>query len=133
MSGAVLGHFGHHFGYLGKLFDPILALLGSVLASFWFSWETFWPHFGSLGLSWAAFLAQDGTRWPKMAKKTSIFGFALRTWKTFWDRKSKKIHVKNNVFFRCVFDVDFYRFLIDFGLRNSRFSGSIFQGFLDLK
>ena len=45
------GAFWPHFGSLGTLVGPILALLGR------------------LGTSWDAFFAQVGPSWPKIAKK----------------------------------------------------------------
>ena len=50
-------------------FCLILAVLGRLLASFRLSWEASGPHFGSLGASWGALLAQVGPSWPKIAKK----------------------------------------------------------------
>ena len=115
--------------------------LGILGGSFWLSWGAFWPHFGSLGTlvgpilallgrlgtSWDAFFAQVGPSWPKIAKKTPIFGFAFRIWDPSWDPKTKKIDVGKNVFLRCAFDIDFYRFFFDVGLRKSMFFGSIFD------
>ena len=40
-------------------------------------------------------------------------------------KKSKKIEVENDVFLRCVFDIDLSRFLFDAGLQKSTFFGSI--------
>ena len=108
-------------------FGPILVLLGRLLALFWLSWDTFGPHFGSLGASWDALLAQVGPRWPKMAKKTSIFLIIFRKLAQVGRPKSRKIDVKNDVFFRCFFNIDFHRFLMDFGLPKSMFLGSIFE------
>ena len=107
--------FSSNFGCLGKLFGLMLALLGYLGAPFWLK------------------LAQVGRSWSKIPKKTSIFGFKYGKLDPSWDRKTRKIEVKTEVFFGCVFDVDVNQFFIDFGLRNSRFWGSIFQGFLDLK
>ena len=97
-----------NFGCLGKLFGLMLALLGYLGAPFWLK------------------LAQVGRSWSKIPKKTSIFGFKLRRGTPSWDRKTRKIEVENDVFFTCVFDVDFYRFFTDVGLRNARFFGPIF-------
>ena len=102
------GAFSSHFGCLGKLFGVMLALLGYLGAPFLLK------------------LAQVGRSWSKIPKKTSIFGFNLRRGTPSWDRKTGKIEVENDVFFTCVFDVDFYRFFIDFGLRNARFFVLIF-------
>ena len=110
-------------------FCVILVVLGRLLASFWRSWSAFGPHFGSLGPSWHALLAQVGPSWPKIAKKRRFFEFKLRLGDPSWEPKSRKNDVKNDVFFRCVFVIVFYRFFIDFGFQISTFFGSI----LDVK
>ena len=103
------GAFWPHFGSLGTLVGPILALLGR------------------LGTSWDAFFAQVGPSWPKIPKKTSSFGFNFRRLAQVGSQKSRKIDVKNAAFFKRVFDIDFYRFFIDLGLQISTFFGSIFE------
>ena len=114
--------------------------LGILGGSFWLSWGAFWPHFGSLGTlvgpilallgrlgtSWDAFFAQVGPSWPKIPKKTSIFGFDFRKLAQVGSQKSRKIHAANDIFLRCIFNIDFHGFLIDFGLENWTFWGSIF-------
>ena len=104
-----------------------MALLGRLLASFWLSWDACWTHFGSLGTSWDAFFAQVGPSWPKIPKKTWIFEFNLRKLAQVGTQKWRKIDAENDVFLRCIFDIDFYRFLVDFGLGKSTFWGSIFE------
>merc|ERR1712078_669175 len=94
-------------------------VLWRLLNSFCLSWDTFGLHFRPLESSWDAILAQLGPSWPKMPKKTSIFGFDFRSWHQVGSPKSRKIDVKNDVFFRCISDIDFYGFFIDFGLRKS--------------
>ena len=86
----------------------MLALLGRLLASLWLSWGAFGPHFASLETPWDAILAQLGPCWPNMAKKTRFFEFELRKLAQVGKPKSRKIDVKNDVFLRCVFDIDFY-------------------------
>ena len=114
--------------------------LGILGGSLWLSWGAFWPHFGSLGTlvgpilallgrlgtSWDAFFAQVGPSWPKIPKKTSIFGFAFRKLAQVGSQKSRKIDAANDIFLRCIFNIDFHGFLIDFGLENWTFLGSIF-------
>ena len=97
------GTLGTHFGSLGTLFGLILPLLGR------------------LGTSWDAFFAQVGARWPKRTKKTSIFEIAFRSWHQVKKPKSRKIDFKNDVFSRYIFDIEFYQFFIDLGLRKSTF------------
>ena len=72
-------------------FCVILVVLGRLLASFWRSWSAFGPHFGSLGPSWHALLAQVGPSWPKIAKKHRFFEFELRMWDPSWEPKLRKI------------------------------------------
>ena len=114
--------------------------LGILGGSLWLSWGAFWPHFGSLGTlvgpilallgrlgtSWDAFFAQVGPSSPKITKKTLIFQFALRKLAQVGTQKLRKIDAASDIFLRCIFDIDFHRFLIDFGLENSTFLGSIF-------
>ena len=114
--------------------------LGVLGGSFWLSWGAFWPHFGSLGTlvgpilallgrlgtSWDAFFAQVGPSSPKITKKTLIFQFNLRKLAQVGTQKLRKIDAASDIFLRCIFDIDFHRFLIDFGLENSMFLGSIF-------
>ena len=112
----VLGHFGGHFSSLGAPYGLMLPLLGHLLASFLRSWGVLGRLFGP---SWAK-LSQDG-------EKNSIFAIAFRKLDQVGARKSRKIDVKSDVFFKCVSDIDFYQFLIDFGLRKSTFFWSVFQ------
>ena len=115
--------------------------LGILGGSLWLSWGAFWPHFGSLGTlvgpilallgrlgtSWDAFFAQVGPSWPQIAKKNLIFGVNnFRKLAQVGSQKSRKIHAANDIFLRCIFNIDFHRFLIDFGLENLTFLGSIF-------
>ena len=109
-------------GYLGV----IVALLGRLLASFWLSWDACWAHFGSLGTSWDAFFAQVGPSSPEITKKTLIFQFDFRKLAQVGTQKLRNIDAASDIFLRCIFDIDFHRFLIDFGLENSTFWGSIF-------
>ena len=102
------GAFWLHFNSLGTLFNLILALLGR------------------LGTSWDAFLAQVGPSWPKITKKNLIFGFNLRKLAQVGTQKLRKIDAASDIFLRCIFNINFHRFLIDFGLENSIFLGSIF-------
>ena len=102
-------------------------VLWCFFGSFCLSWDTFGPHFGRLralvglvlgrlGLSWGLWESLFGLSWPKLAQdseKTRFFEFNVRKLAQVGSQKSRKIDVKNDVFFRCVFDIDFYRFLID--------------------
>ena len=115
--------------------------LGALWGSFQLSWGALWPHVASLGTPFgfifallgrlgASFwpkLGQVVPRWPKMVKKNSIFAITFRKLDQVGARKSRKIDVKSDVFFKCVSDIDFYQFLIDFGLRKSTFFWSVFQ------
>ena len=102
------GAFWPHFGSLGTLVGPILALLGR------------------LGTSWDAFFAQVGPSSPKITKKTLIFQFDLRKLAQVGTQKLRKNRCPSDIFLRCIFDIDVHRFLIDFGLENSTSLGSIF-------
>ena len=115
----ILGYLGGHCGSLGAPFGLILALLGRLLDPFWLSWDVL----GHLGTPFSPKLAQVG---PRYRKKTSIFGFALRKLAQVGSQKSRKIHAANDIFSRCIFNIDFHGFLIDFGLENWTFLGSIF-------
>ena len=100
--GLVRLHFGGVWDALGRLLDvtwpalgdswtalgPSWARLGGLpwkppllnkerwcsakCASFWVSWDAFWPHFGCLGTLWDLILALWGrlgaTFWPKLAQ-----------------------------------------------------------------
>ena len=109
------GAFLRHFGCLGAPFGVILAVLERFWASFW--------------VSWALLARPFGPSWPKIAKKGRFFDFDFRMWDPSWEPKLRKIDIKNDVFFRWVFDIVFYRFFIDFGFQISTFFGSI----LDVK
>ena len=90
--------FGSHFARLGKPWGLMFDLLGPLGA------------LGrSFGLSWAK-LAHDN-------EKSQFFEFKFLIWASSWYQKSRKIDAQNHVFFRCVFDIDFYRFFIAFGLK----------------
>ena len=109
--------------------------LGILGGSLWLSWGAFWPHFsalgtlvgpilallGRLGTSWDAFFAQVGPSWPKIKKKSSIFAVAPRKLDQVGTQNLKKIDAENDVFLRCIFDMDSHRFLIDLGLPKSTF------------
>ena len=115
--------------------------LGAFGGSFWLSWLAFWSHFAFLGTlfgfilallgrhgtSWDAFFAQVGPSSPKITKKTLIFQFDLRKLAQVGTQKLRKIDAASDIFLKCIFDIDFHRFLIDFGLENSTFGGSILQ------
>ena len=112
------GAFLRHFGCLGAPFGVILAVLESFWASFW--------------VSWALLARPFGPSWPKLAQdseKSWFFWFEYLIWDPSWNQKLTNIDVKNDVFFRCVFVIVFYRFFIDFGFQISTFFGSI----LDVK
>ena len=96
--------------------------LGILGGSFWLSWGAFWPHFdslgtlfglvlallGRLGTSWDAFFAEVGESWSKITKKTRFFEFNLRKLDQVGTQKLRKIDAENNVFLRCVFDINFH-------------------------
>ena len=109
------GAFLRHFGCLGAPFGVILAVLERFWASFW--------------VSWALLARPFGPSWANLVKKGRFFDFNLRLGDPSWEPKSRKNDVKNDVFFRCVFVIVFYRFFIDFGFQISTFFGSI----LDVK
>ena len=122
----VLGHFEHHFGYLGELCCLILGLLGSFLASFWLSWAVLGRLFGP---SWPK-LAQVGPRWLEKVDFLSLScGGGHRVGSDKPEKSRSKPKFFSDAFLMSIFNQSF----IDFGLRNSRFWGKIFQGFLDLK
>ena len=115
------------WGGLVIIFGVMLPLLRRFWDSFWLSWGALGTHFGSLGAPWDAILPQVGPSWPNIAKKTVIFEFDARKLAQVGRPKSRKIDVKNDVFFECVFNIVFYGFLMDLGLRKLRFFGSIFE------
>ena len=90
-----------HLGCLGILLDLILGLLGPLGAPFW-------PK-----------VAQD-------SENSRFFEFSFQIWDPSWVPKSRKIDVKNDVFFRCVFDIEFCQFFNDFGPQFWTCLGSIF-------
>ena len=119
----IWGHLEAHLGLLESPFGFVLPLLVRFLALFWLSWVVL----GRLRATFSPKLAQVGPSWPKIPKKTSIFGFNFRKLAQVGTQKSKKIYVKNDVFFGCVFDIDFFRFLMDFGLRKPLSFSSNFE------
>ena len=95
-------------------------VLWRIFASFWMSWDAVWLHFGCLGTLLGLILGLSGPleapSWAKMAQdseKCRFFVFNARIWDPSWDPKSRKIDIKNHVFFRCVFDIDCYGIFID--------------------
>ena len=118
-------------------------VLSCFFGSFSLSGDTFGPHFGRLGvlvglilgllgLSWSLWESLFGLSWPKLAQdseKTRFFEFDFRKLAQVGSQKSRKIDVKNDVFFTCVFNIDLYRFFIDLGLQISMF----FERFLNIK
>ena len=86
------------------LFWLVLALLGRV-------WDAFGPHFGSLGASWDAFLAQVGPSWPKRAKKVDFFNLTSAYGPDLGPKLGPQIEknrCQNHVFFGRGVDIDFY-------------------------
>ena len=124
--------FGSHFGSLGTPWGGFLAhfvSLGTPVGSFWSSWDALGPHFGSLGASWGHLGRSFGLSWAKLAQdseKSRLFEFELRKLAQVGAQKWRKIDAASDIFLRCIFDIDVHRFLIDFGLGNSTFLGSIF-------
>merc|ERR1712078_365877 len=86
----------------GALWGGNLVLLGRLLASF--------------ALSWGVLERLLCPSWPKLAQdseKSRFFEFDLQIGDPSWDPNLKKIDVKNYVFFKRVFDIDFYRYFSD--------------------
>ena len=81
---------------------------------------------GPLGASFWPKLALVGPGWPKITQKSGFFEFKYRKLAQVGSQKWRKIDAASDMILRCIFDIDFQRFLIDFGLENSTFLGSIF-------
>ena len=107
----------------------IFALLGRLLASFWFSWGTFWRHFGSLEARWDAISAQVGPSWPKIMKKVD-FSNSIPRFGTQVETQNGEKSMSETIFFLDAFLTSNF---IDFSTILDLNFGRVLDRFLDSK
>ena len=121
-------------------FGLIFALLGRLLASFWLSWGTFWPHFGSLGTPFGVILAllrRLGTPfWPKLAqvgprwrKKLDFLSLISGSWHKL-GAKNREKSMSKTTFFSDAFLTSIF---IDLLSISDSENGRFFDQFLNLR
>ena len=118
----------------------VLPLLGHLLASFWLSWDAFWPHFGSLGAPLGLILRllkHPGTPfWPNLAhvgptwrKKLAFLSLSCGSWLKLGGRNPEK-SMSKTMFLQDAFSTSIF---IDFSSLWDSENRCFFDGFWNLR